>query len=57
VTEGMRSYLAGLSDSGRAKLRKDATRALRIAWPNRSTARGRVVVVSNVTMLRNLRAL
>lgn len=55
MTEGLRAHLEGLGEKGREKVRLDSVESLRFSWPHRHGLRGRTVVRSNVTMLRNLR--
>jgi hypothetical protein len=57
MTTGMRNYLRAVSQTDRNFMARDAREALRLAWPHRETLRGRIVVNSNLDMLRNLRSL
>lgn len=57
MTARMESYLSALNEDDRLKLCRDSETALRQAWPHRQTHRARIVIDSNVTMLRNLRSL
>lgn len=57
MTKGMLNHLSSLGEYQALKLKRDSQEALRLAWPHRETYRGRIVVQSNVDMLRNLRAL
>jgi hypothetical protein len=57
MTPALHTYLTSLSEKGRDRLARESRDALRLAWPHRNSLRGRTVIKSNVTMLRNLRAL
>ncbi len=57
MTNDLRTYLLGISACQLTNLEGNTRMTLRKAWPHRHTARGRLVVTANVTMLRNLRAL
>lgn len=50
----LHDYIKNLSEAEYAKLRVDSVDALRKAWAHRHTLRGRIVVESNVKMLRRL---
>lgn len=57
MTPALRDHLTNMTDKQRDRMRRDSQESLRFSWSHRYTLRGRTVVRSNVTMLRNLRAI
>lgn len=58
MTPALESLLRSMSEAQMRRHVAESRRALRVAWPHRNTdQRARMVVRSNVVMLRNCRSL
>jgi hypothetical protein len=58
MTSALEAHLRSMSDSQRKRMATESRKALRTAWMHRhGDNRARLVVQSNVRMLRNLAAL
>lgn len=55
MTPARLTYFLSLTPPQARRVKRDATEALRFAWPHRDGRRARLVIASNVATLRDLR--